>query len=187
MRSSATLYARSHAQVCVRTHSRVFERIEPHCTHSLCARVHHTLCTVLLECDRAHSISGPSLDPFLGNFSFPHFISPHAIQLSLHSYPFFSHTPYTKPLKSSKPTTQILHRITIAPPRHRSSPPPVPFPHFTPISIFFLTQTQLLQIRFFLSIFLFSKGTNPSTGCAIFYFCVGFAYFFQGDVFDKIP
>jgi hypothetical protein len=120
-----------------------------------------------------------SLDPFLGHFSFPQIISPHAVQLSLHSSPIFSHTPYTKPLKSSKPTTQILHSITIAPPHLRLLPPPVPFPHFTPISIVFSPKPNFSKFVLFVHIFSLQRHI-PIHGLCHFLFLCWFIVFLQG-------
>jgi hypothetical protein len=171
---------------CAGLHSRMLERIEPHRTRPQSTqRAHHNMHgsarvrSSAPWCARAHSFQNPHVT-FLGHFSFPHFISPHAVQLSLLFSPFFSHTLGTQPPFHHPKHTAIT---STHPPATATAPPIAtagPISRFHPHFYCFLTQTQLLQIRSFCPFFLVSKGTYPSTGCAIFDFCVGLLRFCRG-------
>jgi hypothetical protein len=126
-------------------------------------------------CARAQSFQN-LLVTFFRPFLFPPFhFSPHAVQPPLPSSPFFSHTPYTKPLKSSKPTTHIHHRITIAPPRRRLS-------HFliSPPFLLFSHPNLTSPNLFFLSIFFCLQRHIPIHGLCHFWFLCWLIVFLQG-------
>jgi hypothetical protein len=179
VRSIAYTGLSSNSLTCVRV-----QRPTSH-THLLCAHAHHTLCTVLLEYDRAHlgAIEGTRLEPSRDLF-LSHFLS-FSLSLSLcavHSpHPIFVLTSPKPSLTPPYTATHPLpsHRATSAPPPHHHTATTGPsFIPFFPI-FFSLTNPTSHHFFFFVPILCYLHAQTVGMDCAC-PFCVGIFCFCKG-------